>query len=315
MAALVNNFLFCAGAVLPIFLMILLGFLLRRKGLLDAHTSGKMNTLCVRWALPALLFRDLSQADLTAVADPKLLIFAAAAICIEFVLVWAGCALFIKDKKKLGSFAQIGYRSNYVILGMTLLANLYGEGEATAVAAVVSAVAVPLFNAFAVVLLSACGGKKVSAGSLVRGIATNPLIIASVLGIAASFLPFGVPAPLNKAVGYLASCASPIAFLVMGARIEFKGIFDRWSLSVAALRLVIVPLLGMMAAALCGFRDATLMSLFIMFAAPAAVSSYAMATNMGCDERIAANGVFVTTLFSVVTITFGLFIVRALGLA
>ncbi len=310
-----SDLIFCINAVLPIFLVVFFGYFLGRRGLLDPVTAGKMNTLCFKWALPVLLFCDLVDADFGSFADPKLLIFVAVSVCVTFALVWAISALFIRDRKKLGSFAQVGYRSNYVILGITLIRNVYGDSEAVAVASVVTAVAVPMFNMFAVILLSFCGGTgKRGFLSTVAGVAKNPLIIGAVLGLIVSALPFEIPVALRKGLDYIGGMASPIAFLVIGARIELRGIFSKLSLWVAAVRLVIVPLVGISVAVALGFRDAELMSLMVMFAAPAAVSSYAMATNMGCDEKLAADGVFVTTLFSVVTITMWLFVLRSLSL-
>ncbi len=141
-----ENLRFSLNATVPVFLMMVFGWFCKKIGLLDDHTTAKLNKFTFNTTLPALLFIDLSQADFRAVWDWKFVLF-----CISATLLSVGIAvvysLFHNDKAERGEIIQAAYRSSAAVLGIAFVKNIYGEAT---MAALMIAGTVPLYNIIAV---------------------------------------------------------------------------------------------------------------------------------------------------------------------
>lgn len=153
-------------------------------------------------------------------------------------------------------------------------------------------------------------------GKILRGIAKNPLIIASVAGILVNLSGLALPECLANPISQLGASASPVALLLLGAQFEFHDVrVHRRNLAICtALRLVVFPGVALPLAALAGLRGPEFAVLISMFATPAAVSSYSMAAQMGGNPELAASAVTMTTLLSAGTMFLWIFLFKSLGM-
>ena len=309
-----SNFIICIKAVIPMFLMLALGYGGRLMKLTVDSLSAKMNSLCFKMLFPFLMFHNIYASRIDEVLSLRLIVFAVAAV----MAVYGAATLFTlrieKSARSRGAMIQAIYRSNFVIMGLPVATNIYGHGN-VGVTAVLVAIIVPLFNVLAVVTLEIYRSSKVRPGKILLNIAKNPLIGGAFLGIAFSILGIRLPGIIESTVSDISACATPVALMILGSSFKFSGAAKvRRNLTIAgAAKLIAVPGLVLPAAALMGFRDIAFVSLVGIFAAPCAISSFTMAQEMDSDYELAGASVVFTTAFSCVTMFLWLYLFKSLG--
>ena len=325
------------NAVVPIVLMIALGYILRQKGMLGPEFLKTGNKLVFKLCLPTMLFVNVYNIESLADIQWDILIGCSVMLCIIFILGVGVAMLSTPDLRRRGVIAQCSFRSNYAIIGMPLAAALGGQ-EAEAVAAIMSSVTVPMLNILAVISLSLFvqEGGKPSAKRIFLDIAKNPLIQGVMLGLFCLVLRLlqielwgEVVFALNHQAKFiytvliwLKNITTPLALLVLGGQFVFSAVRElKKEIIISTLmRLVMAPAIGIAAAYLmnrCGlvsYGSTEYPALVALYATPVAVSSAIMATEMKNDEQLATQLVVWTTLFSGVTIFIIVCILMALGL-
>ncbi len=317
-------FLFSLNSVLPLFLIIALGFVFKRMGVLTLPVVSAFNTIAFNITLPLMLFRDIATADFSKLFAPYFILYAIAATVLLFVVIWLFAEWFVKDKTSIGAFVQGAFRGNYAIIGLFLLLNVLGY---TGKGALVMAFVVPVYNMLSVVVLS-FRGRNPQHGNIrhaLLNIVKNPLIIGIVAGI--PFSLFHIPVFtcesfkfVGTTAGHLINLTNPLALLAIGASISRDKLKAGWRnaavatfLKIVAGPLVLTGIAYLLRGAL-GFSGEDLLVLFVLFAVPTAVASYIMASKMDNDADLAANIVLLTSIFSIFTLTFGVFIFKTAGL-
>ena len=298
-----ENFTISLNVVLPLFLCMALGYALKFTNLFDEHALKAMNNGVFRVFLPTMLFYNIYQTKLSQALNTKLLLFAIATVLIVFTACVLIIPVFEKDNRKKGVLIQGIFRSNFVVFGIPLIESMYGK-EGAGAGAVLIAIIIPIFNVLAVIALSVFLGKTIEYKKIIRNILTNPLIIASVLGLLFLGLQIKMPGVVEKTVGDLAGVATPLALVVLGASFNFKGALKDIKRIIVGVggRLILVPAIFIPLAAAFGFRGPEMMSLIAMLASPTAVSSFTMAESMGSDGDLAASLLVFGAVCSVVTI-------------
>lgn len=326
------------NAVMPIVLLIVLGYLLRQKGVLTDQFLSIGNKLVFFVCLPVMMFVNVY--GIASISDVRwdICLYSVAAVALLFLLGIVMALAVTPVPERRGVLLQCSFRSNFAIIGMPLAATLGGEAGA-AVAAVLSAVTVPVFNVLAVIALSAFrreNGRPVSGRKLLLDVVKNPLIDGVALGVAALLIrqwqvaQFGSVAfslqrdlPwLYSAAKDLKSIASPLALLLLGGQFRFSAVKELWK-EVAAgtvCRTVMAPLLGVGGAVLLGnwgvlqCGPAEYPALIALFGSPVAVSSAIMAREMHNDEQLATQLVVWTSIASIVTVFLTVCLMMSLGL-
>jgi len=313
-----ENLLFCLNATLPVFLVMVVGYLLRYFGLLDPHFVKTLNAFNYKITLPMLLFRDISQADFSQVWDTSYVLFCFIATLISITVSWIGTRLFLKDVSLHGEFIQGAYRSSAAVLGIALIQNIYGDSS---IAPLMIIGSVPLYNAAAVVVLSfngahAQGMDRAAVKKTAKDILTSPIILSILLGIVFSLLPFSLPVIVTKTVNNFAVLASPLALIGLGAGFEGKKAISciKPTIICSVIKLLVWPAVFMPLAVWMGFSPQKLIALLIMLGAPTTVSCYIMAKNLQHEGALTSSVVVSTTFFSSATLTFWLFVLRSLQL-
>ena len=311
-----ENLILAFNVVLPLFLEMALGYFTRRIGLVDESTLKKMNNYVFRVFLPILLFYNVISTDLSTAFNGPLLLTAVCFVIAEFTLCMLVVPLIEKSKPRRGGLIQGIMRSNFVIFGLPVLISLCGENSTTGAVSLVIAVVVPRFNAFSVIALEINRGGKLNFGKILKSVATNPLIISSLLGIALLAMGVKLPSTLNKTLGDLAKMATPLALVILGAEFNFSSVKGclRPLIEGVTGRLVVMPLIFITIAVLLGFRGEELIALMVMLAAPPAVSSFTMAQQMDGDAELAGNMVVFGSLFAVLTIFIWIFVLKTMAL-
>lgn len=323
-----QDFLFALNRVLPIVLLILLGFSLKKIKLISKSTLDNLNKVCFRVFLPISLFKSVYSAESLSGFNFKLIGFIVAALVIIFVVALILVSILVKDNKQKGAVLQAMVRPNYAYIGIPLAVSIAGtEGEQ--IAALVALISIPIFNIFAVIALSLfVDGEKKSVKQVLLKIAKNPLIHGVLIGmlclvIRLIFINLDIDFRLTdisflyEAISKVAGAASPIALITLGGLFEFKEIKRVGKELTATIisRQVIIPLiLFTIAYFLFDFNGAEYAVLIAVFGAPVAVSSAVMAKEMGSDEELANQIVVWTTISSSITIFLLIFIFRLLGI-
>lgn len=305
------NLILSLNVVLPLFLLISLGYTLRLLKMFDDHTLLVMNNIAFRIFLPVMLFYNIYSTDLEGVLNVRLMIFGFITILIVFLLLFLIIPVLEKDNQKRGVMIQGGFRSNFVIFGLPITASIFGE-QGLGVTSLLIAVIVPLYNALAVISLEVFNGGKINFKKIVKGIITNPLIIASLLGIIFLSLHIQLPFVIEKTVSDIAKVATPLILIILGGYFQFKtikGYGKQLTISIGT-KLVFVPAIFLPIAIMLGFKGAELVALLTLYAAPAAVSSFTMAKQMNADSELSGHIVVIGSALSIFTLFIWIFVLK-----
>lgn len=313
-----EQLLFSLNATVPVFLVMVIGYLLKQFRVVDEPFVKTLNRFNYRITLPVLLFRDIAESDFYGVWDTRYVLYCFFVTFVSIIVIWAVVGLCYRDKDRLGEFVQAAYRSSAAVLGIAFIQNIYGS---SGMAPLMIIGTVPLYNIAAVLVLSftgpsAHGLDKASLKSAVKGILTNPIIIGILLGMIVSACRITFPAMLSRTIGNIASLATPLALLGLGAGFEGRRALKQIRPTVAAsfIKLILLPAVFLPLAVRLGFTTEKLVAILIMLGSPTTVSCYIMAKNMGHEGTLTSSVVVATTFFSSVTLTFWLFVLRSMGL-
>lgn len=289
--------------VLPLFFMMLVGLAVRLAGLLNEASARQVNKVIFKTFLPLLVFINIYNSDLTADLRSDLLFFGAAGVLIEFLVSLVLVLLTEQDNAKRGVMLQGMFRSNFVLYGIPITTALFGS-QAAGMASVLIAVIIPMFNALAVLALEMFNGQRPNLWKVLGGIVTNPLILASAAGILCNWLGFTLPNPVYETVSSLGGIATPLAFVVLGASLNFgdTGRCLRPLLLTLLVKLLVYPAAFIGAGIGLGFRGPELAVILTLFGSPIAVSSFTMAQQMGGDDQLAGQLVVFSSVLSIGTI-------------
>ncbi len=314
-----ENILFSMNSTMPLFFIMLLGYVLHRTGFLSDEFVAGANKFVFYVALPVQLFRDLGKNDVRASFDGRYVLFCFVVTLVCILVIWALAKVFLKGTGLVGEFVQVCYRSSAAILGSAFLQSIYGDASMSSLMILGS---VPLYNIMAVVILMLESPSSTQNGSLaarlkksVKGILTNPILLGIAAGFAWSMLHISMPAMLDKALSNVAGLTSPLALLAIGA--GFKGRKALGYLKPTAVatvvKLMILPALFLPLAVHFGFTDEKLVALLVMLGSITTPACYVMAKQMGHEGVLTGSVCVTTTLFSAFSLTFWLFVLRSFG--
>ena len=316
-----NNFIYSINVTMPIFLVMVIGWMLKQRGMVDEHFVSVTNKFNFQVTLPFMVFRDLSAVDIKAVFDFKYVMFCALVTTVCFFVIWGGAKLLLKDQTMTGAFVQASFRSSAAVMGLAFIENIYGS---SAMGPLMIIGAVPLYNIFSVIVLTFeaqpddADAKRDMSRLKQAGIniVKNPIIIAIVLGLIVAYFQIDFPTIVDNTVGYIAKTATPLALIGMGAGFEGRKALAKIKPTIAAslIKLVAQPLVFVPLAVALGFTGEKLIGILVMLAAPATPSCYIMAKSMKNDGVLTASIVVLTTLLAAFTLTGWIFVLKCLQL-
>ena len=314
-----ENFIYSVDATFPIFLVMVIGYILKQIGMLNDNFVTVANRFNFKVTLTFMLFRDISGVDIRAVFDIRYVLFCALVSTACFWIIWGGVKLFLKDQSMRGAFVQASFRSSAAVMGLAFIQNMYGS---SAMGPLMIVSAVPLYNIFSVIVLTFEGAhsgevdpkQKIKAACI--NIAKNPIILGILAGLIVGLLGIDFPVIVDKTVNSVAQMATPLALITIGAGFEGRKALAKICPTIAAsmIKLVIQPLIFLPVAAWMGFRGEQMIAILIMLASPTTPSCYIMAKNMDNDGVLTASVIVMTTLLAAFTLTGWIFILKTVGL-
>ncbi len=334
-----DTLLFAINAIMPIILLILLGYFLKRKNFLDEQWFKKGNKMIFRVCLPAMLFINVYNIESFSKINWTAVLYSEIVIVLLFLLGIPLVKWLIPDDKQKGVVVQCIFRSNFGIIGLPL-AEALGGAEGVGIAAVLSAFSIPTFNVLATIAMTMFlkdSGGKVDGRGMVKKIVTNPLNIGVATGLIVLAIRSLIPVNaenlpvftlkenlplLYTAVNNVGKICSPLALIILGGLFEFSAIQGRKKPIIigTAARIFFAPLVGVGTVILLSQYTSFQMdlaaypALLALFGSPMAVSSAVMAQEMDNDSVLAGQLVVWTSFFSIITLFLFILTLRTLGL-
>ena len=310
-----SNLIYSINATLPIFLLIILGQVLKTTKIINDEFTKTADRYVFRIALPALLFSDLTENNVGSAFDGKYVLFCFSVTIFSIAVLWGLTEKFMKNEEQKGAFIQGSYRSSAAILGLAFINNMY---DSVGMAPLMIIGCVPLYNIFAVIILTLKGdngGKKPNMKETFINVMKNPILLSILIALPFALLNLHFPSFVNKAIGSVANTATPLALISIGASFEGKKALKKMKPTLLASFIKLILLVGLFLplAVFFGYRNQELMALLVMLGSPTTVSSYIMAKNTGNDGILTSSIIVLTTLLSSLTLTLWIFVLKSFG--
>ncbi len=300
------------NAVVPIFLMMILGFIAKKLKIIGPEFVAQATKFVFRVSLPAMVFSKVASIDLSTgieISQLYLMIFCAVGITLAFLISKLVSKVFIKEIMNErgyvpGAFMQGAFRCNYMIVGYPVLLNLFGDAIVVNMA-LVTLVVIPTFNIISIIALTPPNThnsiKKYT--TILMNVVKNPLIIGIVLGFVSSFMKIEYPTAFQNFVNMTGNLATPLALVAIGAFFHFDHFKDTLKEVVGAvsLKLIVFPILMSAIAYFIGFSPMNIILIGVLFGGPTAVSSFAMSSEMGGDSVLSGNIVILSSGLCVIS--------------
>ena len=298
-----DNLVVAVEAVIPMFCLMFIGVLVHKYQLLSDLELVHLNRMVFRVFFSVMMFYNLYTTNLGTTFRPRLMLFAVGALAVVYVVSFAFVWLTEKQDRRRGAMIQAIYRSNFVLMGIPLVANIFGD-ENIAVTTMMIAIIVPIYNVLGVFTLETFRGGKFNLGHILLGVLKNPMILGALTGAAFLLLGIPIPKPVLKPLAQITAATTPLALIVLGASFRLGSTKEhlRQLVTCVAARLFIIPAVVLSIAVWLGFRGIEFVTLISIFCTPCAVAGYAMAQQMDSDADLAGNCVVFTSGLSCVTI-------------
>ena len=336
---LLESFLFAFNAVVPMLLLMLLGAWLKETGFFEDAVIKKMNTFAFRYGISFMMFQNIY--TLTSIREIRLNVlgFVMVSLVALTAIGWVEGHLFTNQRNRRGVIMQNSFRSNFAIIGTTLAISL-GGAEGGAISASMQAPAIIYYNVMAVLCLTIYSDRPdraVDVRGILKKLVTNPMILGQVAGLICLVLREFIPRDaqgelvfslsgnlpfLYTAIDYLATMATPLILVLLGAQVNFSavGSLKKELILCVTHRLVLAPAAGFamafaaQALGVLAVTPALLSSLVGMYGTPAAAASGIMAGEIGGDAELACQLVVWTAAFSMGTLFLWIFGLHTVGL-
>jgi len=303
-----------------VFLVVALGIVLRRYGVLDGGFIDVANSLVYHILLPALLFHEIGTTDFREAFSGPLVAGGYAATLATFLLAFLASRALGLGPAETGVFVQGSFRANLAYVGLPIVFNAVGHAGLRK-AGIFLGLIVPLLNGLSILALMAPHGAgkgegiAATASRVARQIATNPIILACLAGIAWSVLKLSLPGMIDRAFRMLTPATLPLSLLCLGGSFSFERARKGFAVAALAafLKGVVLTGVGIALYRWMGLSGDDMRIGAIMLGCPTAVVTYVMAARLQGDTDLAGTIVIVSTVTSAVTITGWLFLLRAFG--
>lgn len=311
---MLDNIIISIQAVVPLFFVMGLGYLVKLNRWMSPDELRHLNGVVFKLFFYFLMFTNIYKADYSKTIKPSLMLFGLLGV----LGVWAASIVFAmsveKSNRTRGAIIHALYRSNFVILGISIVGNIFGM-ENLGVTVMMISIVVPLYNILAVITLESFRGRSFSIVNVTLGVLKNPMLLGVLTAFVIRALGIVPPDFLLKPAMQMGAAATPIALIVLGASFEKqKKSVDKRNLYYCILgRLVVIPAVMLSIAYYLGFRGIEFVTLIAIFSSPCAIITYAMAQQMDSDDVLSGNSVVYTTLLSGITMFLWILFFKTIG--
>ena len=284
--------------ILPLFLIIGLGWYAQGRGFIPEGFLGPANRLTYYFAIPALVFRAVSRASLTHDFHGGVILCTLSAAAVAYGGVWLFCRLTRMPAKRAGGMIQSAGHGNLGYIGLPFA--FYYLGDVGLVkAGIIAGFLMILQNILSVSVLQSFATDRVRGGTLSK-IVSNPVIVSSLIGILVSASGLALPEILQRTLDILGGLALPMALLLIGASISAKAMKDHFPAVLVSVltKLFLLPAIGLAIYITFGIPAADYLPGLILLASPTATVAYVMAREMDGDADYVTAAISTSTLFS-----------------
>lgn len=314
-----SDLLFSINATMPVVLLILSGYFLRRIKVMEVAFTASLNKFAYNVTLPFLLYSNMSTVKISDLWNIRYVLLCMGATLVCFLISTLVSILLLKNSTLLrGEFIQGSYRGSAILLAFAFVQSFYGKVTVTSLMILAT---VPLYNVLAVLVLSLADGQ--GSGGISReawreillNLLKNPIIIGIAIGMLGSAFQPPLPFFINETIKTLGSLMTPLALLCLGA--SFEGRKVRGYLAPTAvgclLKLIVFPALLLPLAIVLGLQGEEMAAFLIMLASPTTVACFVMARNTGHEGTLSSGMVLISTIASSITLTFWVYLLRNMG--
>ena len=299
--------------IIPIFMIIILGWLARLCGFIRAEFISPANRLVFYLAIPAMVFRAISKASLNSQFDARVVILSLLSVCIVFGIAWILARRGALPRSQRGAFIQDSFHGNIGYIGLAVSFYYLGP-EGFVKASILAGFLLILQNLLGVIALQVNAPYNTASKNRWRPalkIAGNPIILSALAGILVSLTALPVPLVLGRCLDILSDLALPLALLIIGASLSFEMVQSKLKavFFCGLLKLIQLPAIGFILYRLFDVMPQAYLPAIILLAAPTATVTYVMAKEMQGDSEFAVAAISLNTLLSAVTFTLWLSIV------
>lgn len=289
--------------VLPVFIVLALGNLLKRQGIINEGFVASSNKLIFKVTLPALLFLSISKSDLETVLDGRLVVIMLVSVMVSFAVSVLTARLMRLDRSVIGTFAMNSIRGNYANMALPVFYYVFGD-EGFMFAGVLLAFIVPAVNMLSVISLSFSSGKDTKLAPVLFSAVFNPLTIACMAGLFVSYTGLVIPQFIMQSISIISGVTLPLALFCVGYAITIESMKNSFVLSAACsvIKMVIGPAAALLMLRLCGIEMTMgAKALIIIMSAPSGTANYILASAMDGKADLTAGTIVTTHCFSIIT--------------
>ena len=312
-----SEFLFGINLVLPLFIVILIGAVLRKSKVLNDTAVDSLTTIVYNVALPAKLFLDNISIDFTQVFNIKFILFAGIMSFVFFLILFILVPIFVKDKSQISAIIHGGFRGNFVYVGIPMIERILSKSPVPVTSLIVVFI-IPFYNVLGVFVLNYFGKEKeeFKPGKLLIDIIKNPMIFSIFAGIPFSILQTQFPSFVTDSLGILGSISTPVALMLIGASLKvntFKGDYVK-IIATTVVKTILQPIIVVPLAIKLNFNVDEIITLFILFSVPPANNVYIMTKKMGGDADLVSSFMVTSLIVTMCTIPIGISILSSVGI-
>lgn len=311
----IQNLIIAINCVIPVFISICVGYLIRKTNVVPEETYSHISTVAFYVLLPAQIIANIYGAELSDAFNPGLTAFMVIGVLLWFCAAYGSCTLLEPDRRARGAMIQSFFRTNIAVIGITMATPMMGSAGLACMSMLI-AVIVPIYNILAVITLESCRGQSVDLRSTLKGIATNPLIIACVAGLLLLLSGIKLPESVESSIRSLGISGSVMTLLSLGASFQINGLMKNWRKVAFAnlMKLVVGPFVFVVSALLLGFRGDDLGCVLMCTASPLAAAAFPMAIARDSDHELTGQIVVTTSFLCCFTMFLWIFLLKQLGL-
>lgn len=295
------------NSVLPVFGIIALGSVLHHYKFTSDQFLRTSDKLIYFIFFPVMLFWKIGAPAPGTIVDWAALWAVLTAVFLTFLAGLLYVKLASVPRGQVGSFIQCCFRFNSYV-GMAVILNVMGE-EGVRQFSVMISIIIPFINLLCVSTLIWNSDREYSGREkyivTLKAIASNPLILACVLGILYAQLHTPFPVFLRNTFQLLSYVALPMALISIGGALTLSKVKNHFSASLAAsvLKLLVLPLIGYGLLRLFGVTGVSLEVTMIFFMLPTSTAAYVLSSQLGSDLDLASAAIVLSTLLSFVSLS------------
>jgi len=291
------------GAILPIFALIAMGFIIKSRSLIADEFWLPCERLNYFYLFPSLMFSQVATANFASIALKEISIALLGAVAAGGLLLFGLRVFRAQPGPVFSSVIQGALRPNTYI-GVAAATALYGK-DGMVVTAMAIAISIPLLNMGSIILLAIYSGDgPIDKVRLFKTVFTNPVIVSVLIGIAVNFLAIPIPVAVSSTLNILGVASLPLGLLAVGAGLDIAAARASHGpvMQSTVVKLGLVPFATFIIGRILGLKDVSLDTVVLFNSLPCTPSTYIMARLLGGDHRIAAGIISVQTALAALTI-------------